>query len=477
MNPPHADSPPCCVVCCVVSCCVVSCCVVAWRGVHRAFLRAARLEPFNSQVFTWLGHYFRHVASNPARAAQCYAKAFACDPGNTAAGVAVVDGHLANGQHLLAATACRDAVAAEPRARWAWWRLGELLLRSSSPADAAGAVAAFQSALRLASKEAGCWDGLARAYLGQGKLTASLKASARALELSPWAIPYVATHALVNSRLQEHETAVALWRRVVAARPNDAAARHYLAASHLAIARASCLGGTFGQAARSLVAGVRQAVTVTKLQPSVASAWKLLGDLHTQAYYVYPPLFGAAAGGDAGASSHGDGPRAVVAKPLAGFAQAGAAAYARAIALLATPGAPSGSAPPGAAPTPTAAAGYPTEHRASAWCDLGTNLYFQAVAARQRAGGGSGLVALRAARAAGASLAEAAAKVFRFAAHLCPAHFKAWLGLGVCELRPLFAQHALVRAVQLGSGASGETAVAWTNLGMLCVAPLPCPRL
>ena len=47
--------------------------------------------------------------------------------------------------------------------------------------------------------------------------------------------------------------------------------------------------------------------------------------------------------------------------------------------------------------------------------------------------------------------------------------FKAWLGLGVCERRPLFAQHAFIRAVQLGSGAAGESAVAWTNLGMLYI--------
>lgn len=137
-------------------------------------LRAARLSPFDSQVFTWLGEHFRVVAKNPARAQQCYHKAFLCNPGNAHAGVRVANALLAEGKLPEAADACRSAVTAQPKARWAWWRLGEILLRGPS-SGLSEAVEALQSALRLTPKEAPVWEALARAYLKQGKYTAALK--------------------------------------------------------------------------------------------------------------------------------------------------------------------------------------------------------------------------------------------------------------------------------------------------------------
>ena len=123
---------------------------------------------------------------------------------------------------------------------------------------------------------------------------------------------------------------------------------------------------------------------------------------------MYPPAFGAVGDGIIDAD---DGPRGAVVAPLAGYAQAGAAAYARAVQLLSERA---------EANVAGVEAAYPVGYRAEAWCDLGTNLYYQAVAERCRAGTGSGLIPLQAGRAVGAGKAEAAAKVFRFAAHLCP---------------------------------------------------------
>lgn len=122
----------------------------------------------------------------------------------------------------------------------------------------------------------------------------------------------------------------------------------------------------------------------------------------------------------------------------AGRAYQGAAAYARATQL---------------APT------------CSAWCDLGVNLAFQARGAKARAGTSSGLFSLAAARDVGAPLAAAAARAFRAAAQLAPSDPRPWLCLGAVELRPLLAQHALLRAVKLSVGGAGP---ALTNLGLLC---------
>lgn len=108
---------------------------------------------------------------------------------------------------MAAKSLCEAAVAAQPRARWAWWRLGEVELARASrlqhseggaaaaspprpnttPSSAAvaglgrakpvaeAAVLAFQNAIRATPSEAGCWDGLARAYLACGRLSAAQK--------------------------------------------------------------------------------------------------------------------------------------------------------------------------------------------------------------------------------------------------------------------------------------------------------------
>jgi len=252
------------------------------------------------------------------------------------------------------------------------------------------------------------------------------QASARSLELRPGDVKFLATHALVNSRLQEHEVAVPLWEAVCAARPRDAAAHHFLAASHLALARASCLLGTFGHASASLQAGVEHAKEAAALQPRTASVWKLLGDLYTQAFHVYPPAFGltgAVAGGGPSDATNGatldgaDGPRGVIARDLIGYAQLGAAAYASAVTVAMAVGAD--PILDRSTPSPDSAA-YSVELQAGAWCDLATNLYLQVAGARARAGSGSGLVTLSVARLIAAPTLAAAARLFRYAAHLAP---------------------------------------------------------
>lgn len=53
--------------------------------------QAAKLDPNLGCVFRYLGHYYREVAKDPARARGCYKKAFEMDKDDAESGAASVD--------------------------------------------------------------------------------------------------------------------------------------------------------------------------------------------------------------------------------------------------------------------------------------------------------------------------------------------------------------------------------------------------
>lgn len=187
-----------------------------------------------------------------------------------------------------------------------------------------------------------------------------------------------------------------------------------------------------------------------------AAVWKLVGDIHTTAFKISPSCFGERAYrtllGEASdsvpESSDTEANPTVwnrghlaLGRRLRGYAEAGAAAYSKLIAMA------------------------PEDYRP--WADLGFNLLQQYRAARLASGVDSGHLSLQESRAAEADLAEAAARCFRQSARLSPKYDAAWVGIGLTDARPLVAQSALLRAAQLQSG--GSNAVTISNAGMLYV--------
>ena len=94
----------------------------------------------------------------------------------TPAGEALCAMLAASGSSTVAHALCLEVAARAPQATWAWRRLGFQHLQLG---EAEKAVAAFQAALRGDVGHAAAWEGLGLSYQTLGRLTASLKVSAR----------------------------------------------------------------------------------------------------------------------------------------------------------------------------------------------------------------------------------------------------------------------------------------------------------
>jgi len=180
-------------------------------------------------AFTWVGHFYREVAGDAARAQKCYQRAVSLDPTEGGAGDALVRLLCGSGQTAVAQALCRDALAkTQNQAAWAARRLGYLLAAQENHEEAA---VCFQHALRhvptppedqqaaaaaVAPNEeqaaaAALWEALGASFFRLARHTAALKAFERALKLdgSPARLYAVTQSAAVHALLGAADKAVA----------------------------------------------------------------------------------------------------------------------------------------------------------------------------------------------------------------------------------------------------------------------------
>ncbi|PVD20045.1 hypothetical protein C0Q70_20539 [Pomacea canaliculata] len=110
-------------------------------------LKAAKLDPYQSHTFLYLGHFYRELKNDQQRARKCYQKAFALNSNNEEAGAALCDMMAESGEEDNVKTLLENvtATAAAGCSKWAWLRLGLSQVRTG---DSTNAIASFQSALR-----------------------------------------------------------------------------------------------------------------------------------------------------------------------------------------------------------------------------------------------------------------------------------------------------------------------------------------
>ncbi|KAI9105448.1 hypothetical protein DFS34DRAFT_574925 [Phlyctochytrium arcticum] len=146
------------------------------------WLQSVKLNPQYGPAFAYLGLYYETVEADTERAEKCFARAISLDPG-----IELAVDHLSilfiqGGGHQIAKDLLLSFTEREPRVEWAWQRLGFISLAMKCFLEAAGY---FQNALRIATRNPRCWEGLGVAYAEEGKYMAALKAYGRAVELQP----------------------------------------------------------------------------------------------------------------------------------------------------------------------------------------------------------------------------------------------------------------------------------------------------
>ncbi|MBN3316771.1 TTC37 protein, partial [Atractosteus spatula] len=315
---------------------------------HTCLLKAAKLDARLGPAFRCLGHFYRDVAQDRARARGCYRKAFDLDGGDAEAGAAAVDllMELGDMESALAILKSVTERAGAGVAKWAWLRRGLYSLKMNQHAQA---IADLQAALRADPQDAVCWECLGDAYLNRRSFTAALRAFSKAQELRPQSIYSLYQVAAIKQTLGKCKEATGEYMQIIQRREEYVPALKGLGECYLSMARAAMETFLDARAVDYIELAVEYLFRAAQLRPDLSCLWKLLGDACSAVHAVSPTrariavpglLCGLAAGGQ----KHTLHKAAIL--------SLGGRCYARALKLMA--------------------------EAANLWCDLGLNYFRQA---------------------------------------------------------------------------------------------------
>ncbi|KAJ2399905.1 Superkiller protein 3, partial [Coemansia sp. RSA 2559] len=149
---------------------------------YTSWIRAARIDPNISDVFSGLGKWYQEFGSDDERAQKCFRKALDLDVTNSDAGRILVEMYLSEGRDDVCEEILDRVTEARQNQRWAWKFLGFLRLRQENYEQA---IIAFRSALGLDREDCLCWEGLCEAYMGIGRLNTAVRVAQKIVELDP----------------------------------------------------------------------------------------------------------------------------------------------------------------------------------------------------------------------------------------------------------------------------------------------------
>ncbi|XP_033116341.1 tetratricopeptide repeat protein 37-like isoform X2 [Anneissia japonica] len=387
------------------------------------FMKAAKLDPYNSGVFQYLGHYYHQIANDNRRAKSCFKKSFDLNIDNAESGTAFADLCIATADEESALSMLKSVTsqAAAGTAKWAWLRLGLYQLKNN---DAGKAVTSFQAALRADTKDSRCWECMGEAYQCRGSYTAALKAFTRALELDGASVYCQYQIASIKQTLGQYTDAVSDYCAILSKQEGYIPALKGLGETYLLLAKDSLVDFLNGRAVDYVCKSITTLQCAISLRPDLSCLWKLLGDSCTILHPLDPELVSVhipAVLKDGTAESN-----SLVHVGKKELLAIGARCYGKALQLL--------------------------PDCASLWHDLGSNYLRQAQCNTDEA----------------TALGNKAVQCLKKAVSLDSSNNSHWNALGTaCSAKeidlPKLAQHALIKAIQIEE----NDVVAWTNLGAL----------
>lgn len=87
-------------------------------------MQSVKLDPYFATGFTFLGHYYREIKQDHARAKKCYQKAYILNPLDTDAALYLSDYLTAENKQDEAEAIFVQVSESSPKVGWAWRRLG-----------------------------------------------------------------------------------------------------------------------------------------------------------------------------------------------------------------------------------------------------------------------------------------------------------------------------------------------------------------
>ncbi|KAG1676497.1 Tetratricopeptide repeat protein 37 [Nymphon striatum] len=397
-----------------------------WKESFNFFLQAAKLNPYQSEYFLYIGHYYNNQLNDKKRAGKCYQKAFYLDPTSEEAGCAYsnilsVLGDKEENYQLLTKVTKNAKMGSM---KWAFNRLGVYHLENN---DSAAAVKVFQNALHADTEDFLCWELLAEAYKSRGSYNAAMKAYTKAFELNEESIYCRYQVAVLKKKLGLYSEALEHFRFVLDKKPDYVPAAKDFVSTLLLLAK-SHLENSFN---KSCISCCQEAISVLSSILSVRSnnicLWKLSGDTCSILAPISADIISLSI--PAGIFSklfQSTGSKYIANKSE--ILNLGSRCFGQALTL--------------------------SSENASLWHDLGLNYLYQAEECND--------LALR------ENLYQRSVISLKKAVMIFPKSQTMWNSLGVVATKSgainhAIAQHAFIQSIKL----ENSNVIAWTNLGLL----------
>ncbi|KAI8975433.1 hypothetical protein BDF20DRAFT_606329 [Mycotypha africana] len=256
------------------------------------FMQAVKSNPYLANGFTYLGHYYREIKYDHARARKCYQKAYMLDPLDDDAALHLSDYLITEDSDLEEAeTIFRQVTKLCPRAAWAWRRLGYHNLNTQNYNDA---ISCFQKALRIDTGDVHCWEGLAEAYSKVGRYVAALRAFGRATQLNPHSVHAHNEQAYVQQKVGLLDDAIAGFQHTLDLAAEQKNQQYIpalagLAETYLEHAKEDLQAGFTGRASDSCNNVFRSSLKALQQDNTMIAFWKWVGD--ACAFYRHIPKY------------------------------------------------------------------------------------------------------------------------------------------------------------------------------------------
>lgn len=247
---------------------------------YRAILEAAKLDPYDANVFLYIGHYL--IGSDSVRAVKCYEKALGLKPSSSETLLQLGDAFFSTGDLDTAYTVYSKLLTDPgPFTKQVYMKIG---LYHRRKGDNTAAIQCFQNILQTDPQDRHCWECLGEAYLSRGSLNSSLEAFSEVLKLEGQSLNTWYQIANIKKIQGLFVDAVKHYTAVLKIDSSYVPALKGRGESSLSIAVSALKEGLNGRAMDNVSFALKDLTKAAWLRPQFVCIWKLIGDCCTCLY-------------------------------------------------------------------------------------------------------------------------------------------------------------------------------------------------
>ncbi|KAK4242905.1 Superkiller protein 3 [Achaetomium macrosporum] len=262
-------------------------------GAYAYFLEALKNNLSYAPAYTSLGVYYADYARDKKRARRCFQKAVELSPSEVMSAERLARSFADDGDWdrvELVAQRVVDSGKVKPppgsKRKGISWPFAALGVAELNKQDYRKAIVSFQAALRISPEDYHSWVGLGESYHGSGRYIAATKAiqNAQKLEEAPdanipgetWFSKFILAE--IKRELGDFDEAIALYRGVLASRPDEAGVAIALMQATVDSALNSLDKGFFGKSIDLAVETLKFAVQAPETIKETFNFWKAVAD-------------------------------------------------------------------------------------------------------------------------------------------------------------------------------------------------------